>query len=180
MAGGQEHLAFKVRCVNCGDGAVYRWTVIKESAASDRKSCQKCKAPRKSTWAKDGVKRCSRCQVTKPVEQFYKSNVSRDGAYTRCIRCEEDYRLKSEYHITIDDFEEMLEKQNHRCAVCGIHATETRAKVLCVDHCHKNGLVRGLLCHSCNMAIGQLGDDPTVLLMAARYLNKALETANGL
>lgn len=52
------------------------------------------------------------------------------------------------------------------CEICG-------DKARAVDHCHRTGIVRGFLCHPCNMAIGQFKDDPAKLRRAAEYLEKA-------
>lgn len=53
------------------------------------------------------------------------------------------------------------------CAIC--RAADER---LFVDHCHKTNRFRGLLCHTCNTGIGQLGDDPELLRAAANYLER--------
>jgi len=62
-------------------------------------------------------------------------------------------------------YDELLEKQGHKCAICG--TTENRGHPLCVDHNHSTGIVRGLLCHKCSQGIGLL-DDSTI--HATRYL----------
>lgn len=61
--------------------------------------------------------------------------------------------------------------QDERCAVCLRHQDEV-PREFAVDHCHKTGKVRGLLCMTCNAGIGQLGDDPEVLRRATAYLEK--------
>ncbi len=61
--------------------------------------------------------------------------------------------LKHHYGITIDQFNEMLAKQNNRCDICGkLSGTEKRN--FHVDHCHKTGKVRGILCNYCNPNLG--------------------------
>lgn len=79
--------------------------------------------------------------------------------------------LKSMYGITIDDYEAMIAKQNNRCAICS-HEFEIGGdsrKRPCVDHCHKSGDVRGILCSNCNTGIGYFSEDPAVLKAASDY-----------
>lgn len=75
-------------------------------------------------------------------------------------------RLKHEYGITEEDFQRMLLEQEGRCALCCKPAT------LVVDHCHVTGMVRGLLCRRCNVALGTLGDNIDGLLRAIAYLKR--------
>lgn len=73
------------------------------------------------------------------------------------------------YGITVQDFRRMLLAQGGLCAIC----RQPQAKhklILCVDHCHDTGRVRGLLCDNCNRGIGLLGDNPKTVLAAATYL----------
>jgi len=73
--------------------------------------------------------------------------------------------------LTIDDWNRMFQEQNGKCAICGEHQSEIKQR-FCVDHCHKKGIVRGLLCHKCNRGIGFLRDDIENLRCAILYLNK--------
>ena len=75
-------------------------------------------------------------------------------------------QLRYEYGITIDDYNQLLIKQENRCAICKRHSDKT----LVVDHNHQNGKVRGLLCRTCNTAIGLLNDNYLLLLEASNYL----------
>lgn len=77
-------------------------------------------------------------------------------------------RLKSQYGITLEEFEQMSREQDHLCAVCG--KPETAYKRLSVDHCHKTKRIRGLLCHRCNKGLGFFDDDPDKLMAAIRYI----------
>lgn len=74
-------------------------------------------------------------------------------------------RLRT-YGLTDEAYRAMLERQEGRCAVCLDEAK------LCVDHDHKTGKVRGLLCSHCNTAIGHLRDDPSRIRRAADYLEE--------
>jgi hypothetical protein len=77
------------------------------------------------------------------------------------------YRCKK-YRITVEEYRRLLKEQQGKCAICGEHSS----RWLCVDHDHKTDVIRGLLCESCNMAIGKMKDNPTLLETAARYLRK--------
>ncbi len=78
--------------------------------------------------------------------------------------------LKRKYGITLDRYNEFLERQNGGCAICGEPPT---TQILVVDHCHKSGKIRGLLCHKHNSAIGFLNDSPELIKKANEYLGEA-------
>jgi hypothetical protein len=76
--------------------------------------------------------------------------------------------LKHAYGITLGQFNFILESQKGSCAICP--RLHTNDRPLFVDHDHKTGKVRGLLCTGCNTAIGMLKDNPEYCLKASRYL----------
>ena len=65
----------------------------------------------------------------------------------------------------------MFISQEGKCAICG-REEERFARSLHVDHDHKTGQVRGLLCHGCNVGMGSMGDDIGVLQKSIEYLEK--------
>ena|SRR3990167_3656992 len=78
-------------------------------------------------------------------------------------------RLKRNYAMNLTEYESLLKQQKGVCAICGnINKSGRR---LAVDHCHATGKIRGLICHRCNVAIGQLGDS----IERARQLGDYLE-----
>ena len=81
----------------------------------------------------------------------------------RCV----EYNLKSKYNLSLKDYERLLSKQNNECFLCKKLPMD---KKLVVDHCHKTGKIRGLLCSSCNRGLGLLQDSPKILLKAYNYL----------
>jgi hypothetical protein len=115
-------------------------------------------------------KPCTNCKETKPLEDFHRSAKASDGRASWCKQCanaihrtyrKRNYRpedkrrwqLKTRYGLTPDDVDGMLKRQEGLCAVC--------SKILGkfhIDHCHTTGVVRGLLCHRCNVLIGALDD----------------------
>lgn len=60
--------------------------------------------------------------------------------------------------------------QNFKCPICERHETEV-GRIMVVDHCHKTGKVRGLLCHLCNVGIGNLQENIDTLQKAINYLS---------
>jgi hypothetical protein len=83
------------------------------------------------------------------------------------------YDLKKSYNMTIEQYDEMLLKQNNCCGICKKHISEiisTKKFNFCVDHDHNTGRIRGLLCDKCNRGIGLLRDDINILINAIEYL----------
>lgn len=80
------------------------------------------------------------------------------------------YRLKRLYRMTIPEFNHMMAQQNSVCAICREPSSET----LHIDHDHKTGRVRALLCRHCNSAIGYLRESPLLARAAAIYLEQQL------
>lgn len=76
--------------------------------------------------------------------------------------------LKSKYGITLEQYNEMLNSQGGVCAVC--HNPPSESKRLAVDHNHKTGEVRALLCSKCNCALGQLNEDPELIQALLVYI----------
>jgi len=126
---------------------------------------------------------CKECLVIKPLSEFYnqkdntrtRKNVS--GTCKQCINAKYNPQtarqkcLKYRYNITEEDYKNLFEKQNGKCAICGSKDIGKRdANHLAVDHCHETGKIRGLLCAHCNKALGGMKDDPDLLKKAADYL----------
>lgn len=76
--------------------------------------------------------------------------------------------LMFRYKINTEDFDVILKKQKNRCAICQLESTD----VLRVDHDHETGIIRGLLCHSCNLVLGHAKDNVQILKRAQAYLRK--------
>lgn len=75
-----------------------------------------------------------------------------------------------QYGITLEQYNQMLLTQGNVCAICR-KGESVLGRSLCVDHDHKTGKPRGLLCLDCNSGIGHLKDDTSYLLRAIKYLN---------
>lgn len=107
---------------------------------------------------------------------------TREGkiAYQRARRAqtphlEKGRALRGSFGLSLEDYQRMHDAQGGRCAICDSPEGETRngkVKMLAVDHCHKTGKIRGLLCCPCNQAIGKLRDDSAIIRRAADYIDR--------
>ena len=88
-----------------------------------------------------------------------------------------DTMLKRTYGITLAQWEGMYADQNGVCAICHTCEAEKSARYanMCVDHCHDTGKVRGLLCNSCNRALGLMQDNIDSVARMVDYLRQAKE-----
>lgn len=141
------------------------------------------------------TKECKSCGEQKPLSQYNKLHISADGLAYKCRPCaKKEYRsyrkgmsseelhlldrernLRKKFGIGIQEYDEMLEKQGGVCAICNeeeVTVRQGRVQSLSVDHCHETGNIRGLLCNSCNRALGKFKDSIEHLLAAASYLEE--------
>jgi len=84
-------------------------------------------------------------------------------------------QLRSTYGINLEDFEDFLRQQDGKCAICKIDQKDFK-KRMSVDHDHKTGLIRGLLCDKCNRGLGHFSDSQDLMLKAIEYLNNNRST----
>lgn len=126
-----------------------------------------------SAHRKAGRKICKTChtnresQDTRRVrQQNYVSKMKKDDpeGWKRRLR---RYRTKHLYGLTEDQLHALYAKQDGRCALCRHPEGE---KSLCVDHDHRTGEVRGLLCNSCNTLLGYAKESTEILRAAIYYL----------
>jgi len=106
----------------------------------------------------------------KVIERVKKRYVERKDEIT-------SYKLKRSYGITLDKYNELYKEQKGLCAICEKKETLVdrrtgKIRKLAVDHCHKTGKVRGLLCRNCNMLLGCLSDSVTFINKILDYLSK--------
>ena len=134
------------------------------------------------------LKTCTKCNTAKEHTEFSPHPHTRDKHRPECKACrsslERGWRkanpertskgrwtraIRSSFGLSPDQYESLKAKQNDQCAICGAHQSTLSCR-LAVDHCHSTGLLRGLLCRKCNLAIGKFNDNPVLLLKAAHYL----------
>jgi hypothetical protein len=137
-------------------------------------------------------KRCLQCEKEKSLDQFRYRKI-RKNHESYCKACEainnrEWYRrnkakLKSrdfvrnckKFGLSIDQYWAMHRQQDGKCDICKQPEVSKRAgaiKNLAIDHCHKSGKIRSLLCHGCNTAIGLLREDLKSAEALLNYLKK--------
>ena len=88
--------------------------------------------------------------------------------------------LKTKYGLSLEDYDSLILTQANKCLICSKEFTQykdDRHGIACVDHCHKTGIVRGLLCHRCNTAIGFMEEDSDRFWNAISYLAKSRYTS---
>ncbi|MBC7381892.1 MAG: endonuclease VII domain-containing protein [Bacteroidia bacterium] len=135
------------------------------------------------------MKVCSKCNIEKELTEYHKRSNRPCGVRSQCKSCYKEYPVKlkrrdgymrqydlnKSYGISLSNYNEILEKQNGKCAICNKTPKEKnmgRKKNLCVDHCHTTGNIRGLLCDTCNRGIGLLDDNKELLNNALLYLSR--------
>jgi len=114
------------------------------------------------------MKNCTKCKNLKAFHEFNKQNKIKSGYRSMCRNCQKleskiwvknnpekvwNIGIKHKYGITSEEYYKMLESQNGTCKVCP-QTVGYGGKKLAIDHCHKTGKVRGLLCTKCNAALG--------------------------
>ena len=121
----------------------------------------------------ENVKVCRSCSRLRSREDFYGHPKTADGLEPTCRPCRtlrgQDAHLRRKFGITLETYTAMLESQGGVCDICGSPPT-TRS--LAVDHDHETGAVRGLLCHHCNLGIGNFQERKENFLRAIAYLEK--------
>ena len=140
------------------------------------------------------MKICNICHESKPLDAFSIHKKGAQGRHPACKICRslqakcwyakkrsEIIKIRREwrkqtgadrrqaYGLSIEGFNALVAAQNGRCAICFEVPT---GRGFHVDHCHLTGQIRGLLCRGCNLALGNMKDDPVRLKRAADYLNK--------
>lgn len=150
--------------------------------------CKKCDTTKPATefykdrtcTANSGLQyACKECMKRKVTDWYYENY---DEAKAQRKQWRENNRhvtrnrlLKAKYGITSDEYDALLASQGGKCAICGTTEESIKdGRAMPVDHCHATNAVRGVLCSSCNRAIGLLNEDPDRLDRAALYLRSHL------
>lgn len=141
----------------------------------------------KQDWTTRATKHCPKCEEELPISEFGRNSRSYDGYQSYCkfhavqVTHEntiknwgnaKNYRLQYRHGITLEQYHQMLEDQDHKCAICQRYPEDNPKNPWHVDHDHKTGKIRGILCHACNTALGNFKDDPETLGNALKYLTR--------
>jgi len=131
-------------------------------------------------------KNCIHCKEYKALDDFTILSWNGDGGFIReciCDSCKRKINVKDndsfigkkdggkykKYNLTEKEYNYLFSLQEGNCKICKKHQSKFKKK-LSVDHCHKTGTVRGLLCGNCNSALGLFKDDKEVIKQALIYL----------
>jgi len=150
-------------------------------------------------------RKCNTCGLEKPTSELVPSKKYHGGYMPMCKPCRNEYwrkrrsenpdasqrhrdavrrsQILSSYGLGAGDYERMVQEQENRCKLCGSGDTgrqTSRFHYWNIDHCHKTGNVRGLLCHVCNITLGKF-EALELRIGRARildYLDKAGDVVN--
>lgn len=125
-------------------------------------------------------RKCNRCDLEKPTSELVASKRYVGGFMPLCKPCRNAYwknlretnpdhrqrnidtvlrsKMLRSYGMVAADYNRMVEEQGDRCKLCGTdeHGRIARFRYWNIDHDHKTGRVRGLLCHACNITLGKI------------------------
>ena len=96
---------------------------------------------------------CTRCKKEKSEDELYIRKDTKKGVRSHCRECKRDKVYWFRYKITLEDYNKMFEEQGKACKICKTTEYRGKGKHMHVDHCHKTGKVRGILCNICNRAL---------------------------
>lgn len=131
---------------------------------------------------------CSKCGISQPLKFFPKNKGCKNGIRSVCKLCVNEYRkkwwrngggrerqrdtnLKRAYGIDSSEWQRLFELQKGQCASCGRHQSEM-SKSLHVDHCHRSGKIRSLLCDKCNRALGIMDENAVAIKKLSEYADE--------
>lgn len=147
-------------------------------------TCKQCRKAFKAGYYRNvetqrqvvaGKKVCRTCGEMKPLDEYLRQPTNRDGRRSDCKACSiarrREYELRRRYGLTNLAWEAMFEGQGRACAIC---RDGSESMGWNVDHDHKSGKVRGILCGRCNTALGLLRDSPDLCIDAAMYLERSV------
>lgn len=114
------------------------------------------------------LKSCPECRKEKRrlKENWHKDLYAKDGLYRICSICRSFQKKKRKYNLSKEEYNFILGRQKNRCKICGINLKNN----INIDHNHKTGKIRGILCNNCNRALGYFKDNPMILYKAINYL----------
>ncbi len=158
-----------------------------------KRECRACKSERAKLWHKAKYERLAATPGAleefrkRKKDQNYKSRDKHFEDYTKQQKASQEKRkrsgkiyesqIKRLYGVTQEEYQVLFNAQNGLCEIC--NEPETRKSRtpgficrLAIDHCHNSGKIRGLLCHSCNTAIGKFKDNTEILRKAIEYLER--------
>lgn len=157
---------WKCRCRPCTEAhSAYTFEWARKNADRLRAEVRTCRWCSESFSGRPGGRTCQKCHAEQELERYHRQG-GRTEAQKQRTR-DKEYQRK--YGITIEDYDRMLEAQGGGCAICG-GPPNGRGRYH-VDHCHTLGKVRGVLCGTCNLAVGRVEKaDPAFTQLVLSYI----------
>ena len=156
------------KCRKCG-GTDYKLCGVRR-----QRNCTVCALTRRKIWLLNNKEKYLATNL-----RYARDNAEKINKYNRDYRkkYKEKWRtinrqnnLKKLYGITIKDYDYLMDKQGGVCDICG--NLNVHGRRLSVDHNHKTGAIRGLLCVHCNAGLGSFKDSDTLICEALAYLRR--------
>lgn len=144
----------------------------KDGYASECKACMSARNKASRLANPEKFKEAAR-KWRESSPNYLKQWKARNKKRTKVMKRKE--YLKSKYGISLEQYEDMRVAQQYRCYVCDKHEDEIPnpgPTALNVDHCHDTGVIRKLLCMSCNIALGKVNDDVEILQRCIEYIKE--------
>jgi hypothetical protein len=172
-------MKYELPCPVCGKLREFATKAYFYKARKYKKTCKSCANSLNAggsghvLYNDQGDKCCIDCKQFKSLDQYYnnksaKTSICKECSHKRSIKYHKSTYRYAKYGITKELFDEMFEDQNGKCLIC---TTELQNEIH-IDHDHKTGDVRGILCGKCNKGLGLFDDDVNYLTNAIKYLTK--------
>lgn len=156
---------FRSDCKDCSNNIARKWRENNRHKALE--STKKWREKNRDFWKNNYQK--NKNMIDKQHKEYYDKKKVDVPLYNR------KRHLKLKFNITIKEYNKLLLKQNGRCLICGKKELEDSSiKYFIIDHNHKTGDIRGLLCRKCNSFLGFVNDNPLILARAIKYLRGEL------
>lgn len=153
-------------CCNCGNEFPRTLEYFHKDKQHKDGLCSRCKTCR-NEWSREHHNIYKDIKNEQAKERRIK-NGNKNYLERRENGKDLEYKLRYLYGLSIEEYNNMLNKQNNKCLICG---SKNR---LVVDHNHKTGEVRGLLCGKCNKGLGLLKENPLILVKTIKYIRGEL------
>lgn len=167
-----------ITCPKCGEEKPETQFYKNRHISGHTKWCKACNNAAVRIWRKKNIEGCRAY-----LRRYYRANAEKIKAKGREDRAanpakHKSARRKRTFGISEDDFQKMLSGQSGACQICRFVFVVGAGRELIphVDHCHKTGKVRGLLCTSCNKMLGFAKENLVSLERAIEYLKRSVES----
>lgn len=166
---GQPERGLANRCKSCSKEATARYRAAHPERVKEATKLRR--AANRDKYNAQAREYNAKPESKARVKAWNEANRDRFPAYNAQSRTRKYWdRMEATYGINRRAYEQFWSDQNGRCPICGTSLDETHIHI---DHCHVSGQVRGLLCVSCNLGLGQFKESQHILARAATYLRGA-------